>query len=232
MTSHGRSVPTSDRNPAWRTKNEAVYQILRARILNGDLTPGSEIDHEKLAVQLAVSSTPLREAIRRLQVELLLETGQHQKVRVARLTARELRELYAVRLTLEPLAAELCARNASAEEITRIQEIVSRRPVDGHDLQRINRELHTAIFRASDNEVLIRLLDQLWDRADRYRQILASKPTATQSTRHEHQEHEDLVAALAERNPERAAAAMRHHLVESIDEVGLLIDRMGPDNTD
>lgn len=226
-----QSIPGAGRSPVWRTKNEAAYQILRARILNGDLTPGSEIDHETLASQLSVSSTPLREAIRRLQVEMLLETGQHQKVRVARLTARELREIYTVRLNLEPLAAELCARNATAEQIAHIQEIVSSRPVDGHDLQRMNRELHTAIFRASDNEVLIRLLDQLWDHADRYRQVLAAKPTEAESTRHEHQEHEDLVAALAAREPERAAAAMRHHLLESIDEVGHLIDRMSPNQT-
>lgn len=219
----------SDRARTWRTKNEAAYQILRDRILSGDLLPGHEIDHESLAAQLEVSTTPLREAVRRLQTERLIESAQHQKVRVSRLTARELNELYAVRLNLEPMAAELCAQNAPSRQLSHIQEVVSRRPIDGDGLEDVNRELHTAIFRSSGNDVLIRLLDDLWDHADRYRRVLAARPMTAALAHLEHEAHQAVVAAIVEHDVEGAGRAMRSHLLQSIDEVAHLIDQMEPD---
>lgn len=196
--------------------------------MNGDLLPGHEIDHESLAAQLEVSTTPLREAVRRLQTERLIESAQHQKVRVSRLTAREFSELYAVRLNLEPMAAELCAQNASTKQLGQIQEIVSHRPIDAVGLEHVNRDLHTAIFRSSGNDLLIRLLDELWDHADRYRRVLVARPVTAAMAHSEHEAHQAVVAAIAAHDGKGAGSAMRHHLLQSIDEVAHLIDQLEP----
>src|ERR1700730_14446555 len=95
------------------TKAEAVYQELRRRILSSVILPGSMLSQEALAVQLGVSITPLREALRRLETEGLVKTLAHRTMTIPPLTRKEVRELYAVRLQLDPLAAKLAAENAS-----------------------------------------------------------------------------------------------------------------------
>lgn len=207
-------------HPIWRTKNEAVYLTLRKWILNGELTPGTELEPDVLSAKLQVSITPLREAMRRLQVERFLQTGEHQKVRVSPLTKRELSEIFVMRLNLEPFAAQLCAQHATDDEIATLREIVNREPHGGRELQEMNRRLHSAIYRASSNDLLIRTLDQLWDNAERYRTILETKPVFEDSSREEHHEHEVVVNAIAARDPALASQAMRRHLEESIHEVG------------
>ena len=98
------------------TKAKAVYVETRSRILKGMLAPGSAVNQEALAAELGVSITPLREALRRLEMEGLIRMEAHRTMIITPLTRQELHEMYAIRLELDPLAAGLAAANASESE--------------------------------------------------------------------------------------------------------------------
>ena len=196
------------------TKAEAVYLETRARILTGALSPGFQVNQEALAAGLGVSITPLREALRRLEMEGLVRLDAHRTVVIAPLTARELDELYAIRVELDALAAGLAATKARDAQLSHIGQLARRKAVKDPvaQLER-NRAFHRAIYGACENDTLIASLDQLWDRTDRYRFILVRQellggPASTQ-------DHFDIADAVAERDAERAAGLMRDHIVRS-----------------
>ena len=196
------------------TKAEAVYLETRARILTGTLLPGLQVNQEALAGSLGVSITPLREALRRLEMEGLARLEAHRSVIIAPLTGRELDELYVIRMELDALAAGLAAAKASGAQVSLIGEFARRKAVKDPlaQLER-NRTFHRAIYASCENAALIAYLDQLWDRTDRYRFILVKQellggPASTQ-------DHIDIADAVAAGNAERAAQLTRDHIARS-----------------
>ena len=111
------------------TKAEAVYLEIRARILTGALSPGLQINQEALAASLGVSITPLREALRRLEMEGLARLEAHRTVVIAPLIGRELDELYVIRMELDALAAGLAAAKASDTQVLLIGTLARRKAV-------------------------------------------------------------------------------------------------------
>jgi DNA-binding GntR family transcriptional regulator len=189
------------------TKAEAVYQELRGRILTSALLPGSMLSQEGLALQLGVSITPLREALRRLETEGLVKTLAHRTMTIPPLTRREVRELYAVRLQLDPLAAKLAAENATSEVIGEIVTLASV-AADKEPLT-ANRRFHRAIYTASKNLVLIELLEQLWNRTDRYRLLVLQDSALNAKAR---DEHIRIARAISVRESDRVAHLMYEHI--------------------
>jgi len=205
------------------TKAEAVYLETRARILTGALSPGLQVNQEALSASLGVSITPLREALRRLEMEGFARLEAHRTVVIAPLTGRELDELYVIRIELDALAAGLAAAKASATQVLLIGELARRKAVKDPlaQLER-NRWFHRAIYASCQNAALIAYLDQLWDRTDRYRFILVKQelldgPVSTQ-------EHIDIADAVAARDAERAALLTRNHIARSRTSIAKIID--------
>jgi len=197
-----------------RTKAEAVYQELSARILDGSMQPGSTVSQETLAAALGVSITPLREALRRLESDGLIILEAHRTLTVAPLSAREVRELYAVRLQLDPYAAGLAAELAPPVALDRIEALASR-PLKTTPRARLkaNREFHQAIYYASGNATLAEMLDRLWDRTDRYRMIVVQVGSEERKVEREHRE---IAAALRARDTVLSSRLMREHVAETL----------------
>lgn len=196
------------------TKAEAAYRELRQRILEGSLRPGSTINQERLAADLGLSITPLREALRRLEAEDLVALRAHKIVSVVPLTWQELHELWVTRKQLDPLAATLAADEATDQEIKTISALASppsTAALAGH--LGAHREFHLAIYAASHNKVLAGILDQLWARTDRYRVIVLRDREFNQSTGAEHLK---IASAIRERQGTAAADLMRHHVEEAL----------------
>ena len=105
------------------TKAKAVYVETRSRILKGTLAPGHAVNQEALAADLGVSITPLREALRRLEMEGLIRLEAHLTVVITPLTSQELNEIYVIRMELDPLAASLAAGNASESQLEVIRQL-------------------------------------------------------------------------------------------------------------
>lgn len=199
--------------PVILTKTDMAYWQVRQEILDGTLAPGTSLDQEALAVRLGLSTTPVREALRRLESERLVVGRAHRDTFVAELSPELLADTYAVRLNLDPMAVTLAASSADDETLKGIGELARVRPSDDPtDQLQQNRALHRAIYAACGNEVLIEILDLLWDRSDRYRMITIKEERDVDKLRSEHVAIADAVAA---RNGKLAAKLMTAHITES-----------------
>lgn len=198
------------------TKTDAAYQEIRHRILSGLLAPGSTIGQESLAADLGLSTTPVREALRRLEAAGWVSLAVHREARIAPLSHTELNELYAVRLSLDPMAAELACQAIDAERLERLDELLNEpEPPDLERRLKLNRELHRTIYTACGNQTLIDILDQLSDRSDRYRLVLLSESPVMVTTSHE--EHTAIVDAIRMRKKRVVGRLMRDHLLGSLE---------------
>jgi DNA-binding GntR family transcriptional regulator len=163
------------------TKSDYAYTRLREGVLSGELAPGTVLNQANLAKTIGISTTPLREALRRLKSEGLVELDAHRDARVTPLTAEEARDLLEVRRSLDPLAVGLAADRRTKEEIRRMRQAAVGLESLGSDPTVADlvahRAFHAALYAASHNDTLIATLDALWDKADRYRRVgLAAAP--------------------------------------------------------
>jgi DNA-binding GntR family transcriptional regulator len=193
----------------YQSKSSAVYLELRQRILSAALAPGTAINQEHLAADLGVSTTPLREALRRLESEGLVQLLAHREAIVAPLDAAELAAVYEVREQLDPLAAALAAERHTTAEGSAIRKATARTRRPGReDQMTVNRRYHASIYGACHNPVLIATLDALWDRSDRYRRAVGhmGAEAAIQD------EHIAIADAVLGRRAEESAELMRNHI--------------------
>jgi len=195
------------------TKAEAVYDEIRSRILRGILAPASPPNQDALAPELGVSVTPVREAMRRLEAEGLVQVHAHRTVVVSPLSLSELSEIYDVRLQLDPHAAAIATAKASEETLERIERM-ARTEVSSDPLEQatINRSFHRAIYVESGNGLLIEILDRLWERTDRYRIMLVSTEIDVKTVVREHLE---IVAAMRSRRSRQVAKLIRAHVMKA-----------------
>jgi DNA-binding FadR family transcriptional regulator len=122
--------------------------------------------------------------------------------------------MYAIRMELDPLASGLAAANASKSQLEMIHLLAGQETVSDPVLQlERNRGFHRAVYSSSQNGALIGLLDQLWDRTDRYRVILIREELVEGPT--SRQEHIDIAEAITARSVEDAARLMRAHIERS-----------------
>lgn len=214
------AAPAAQGASASLTKHEYAYVEVRRRILSGELEPGSVIPQAALAAELGVSTTPLREAIKRLSADGLIELAAHRDAHVAPVTRAEAEQLYEVRQQLDPFAAGLAAQRRSSRDLTRIADALARlEPItDSGDTEAMlaHREFHRAIYSACGNELLVDSLDRLWDKADRYRALVLTREPLSEADRDRiDSEHQAIVGAVIERDGERARRVMREHIAAS-----------------
>lgn len=215
----GGQVPS--RLPARpETKSDYAYRVLREQILDGTFASGATVPLREVAADYGMSTTPLREALRRLDAEGLVTLDNHKNARVAELRADEARDLLEMRRSLDPLAAGLAAERRSSEELRAIRaaaEHLAPLPVEATLEQLIaHRELHTAIYRASHNELLIATLDTLWDKADRYRMLALKEDRGDAARELKRQEHDRMVELIAARDASGVADLMLRHIDTSL----------------
>jgi DNA-binding GntR family transcriptional regulator len=200
--------PSLGNSITYSSKADAAYAAIRSRILNGNLVASETLNQEQLAGELGVSTTPLREALRRLESEGLVLVQPHRDVVVAPLDVDEMVSLYEVREVLDSLAAGLAAEHHDERDRNEM-EAASRQLRDPRiDPVDANRTFHAAIYRASHNEVLIGLLDRLWDKSDRYRRAISGIARDSDTV----QSHVDLLRTVLDGDADRAYQLMREHI--------------------
>jgi DNA-binding GntR family transcriptional regulator len=196
-----------------QTKVDAAYLLLRNEILQGTLAPSTSLDQEAIATRLGLSTTPVREALRRLESEKLVISRSHRDTIVAPVSLEVIENTYRVRVALDPLAVSLAAVNATDEQLAAIERMCTAPRYDDPvaDLHS-NRAMHRAVYAACGNSTLVEILDMLWDRSDRYRLIVLRAKSIAQSA---HREHQAIIRALLDRDAERSEALMREHIASS-----------------
>ncbi len=204
----------------YATKSDFAYTRVRELILSGDLGPGSVINQALLAKTIGISTTPLREALRRLMQQGLVELDAHRDARVTRLNAEEARDLLEVRRSLDPMAASLAAERRTKQDIAEMRsslEGLHALPSNPTVAQLIaHRRFHTAVYRASHNALLIEMLDGLWDTGDRYRRHALQVERSPEEQEMKANEHRLLFQAIQEGDAETAGDVMRAHIRTSL----------------
>ena len=199
---------------ARRSLHDEIAALVRDMIVRGELEPGARVPEQQLCARFGVSRTPLREALKVLGSEGLLTLLPHRGAIVAKVTPREIEELFPIMGALEALAGELACRRATAEEIAGIRDLHARMVErfaagDRSGYARLNEAIHEAIFAAAGNSELAHLYAQLMMRIHRVRFIARMSPARW---REAVEDHEAIVEALEARDGARLAAVLRAHV--------------------
>jgi DNA-binding GntR family transcriptional regulator len=214
-------VPDSPQVDAvFARKSDLAYTRVRALILSGDLEPGAVLPQAALARTIGMSTTPLREALRRLKQEGLVELDAHRDARVRPLDATEARDLLELRRNLEPLAAELAAQRRTDTDVAALEEALAQlEALPAHPTQaqlESHQRFHAAIHRASHNALLVEMLDGIWVKTDRYRRQALVGGRSDEERDARATEHRLLVEAVRDGDAATAAGLMRRHVDSSL----------------
>ncbi len=198
----------------YKPLREIVFTTMREAIINGDFKPGQRLMEVQLAEQMGVSRTPVREAIRKLELEGLVVMVPRKGAYVAGLSSEDVKEVLEIRAVLEGLAASLAAKNASAADIEQLQEIVEKFKVAAEEkdvvkLINFDSDFHDVMYRASKNKKLIQLISALREQVQRFRVAYFTKIRSTQTLI---EEHKDLVSSIVNNEPDRARAIAEKHI--------------------
>jgi DNA-binding GntR family transcriptional regulator len=204
------------------SRTQFVLDAIRHAILTGALSPGQALVEAELAAQFGVSKTPVREALKTLAGTGLVVMSQYKGVAVRRVDADMAREVYDVRLLLEPEAV----RRAVAREVPlqAAEEALDRadRAEDRAERALANREFHRALYLPCGNPLLTRVLDEVRDQAAL---VSAVAWAAQPSWEREAAEHREILRLALDGNADGAARALHDH-------IGSFIRRAFPEDTD
>ncbi len=197
-----------------RYLHDEVADRLRELILSGGLEPKSRVNELELCERFGTSRTPLREAIKILSSEGLVELLPNRGARVASLSAAEIDEMVQVVAALEAVAAELACLRAEEDEIDAIAEdtqtmLEAFQRQDEEAYFTLNRAIHEGIMAAARNGTLKAIYANLSSRIQRMRYTAHKTPDQWQRAMNEHQE---MVRLLRAREGEKLAAVMKAHI--------------------
>src|SRR5690606_10227999 len=199
---------------SYKPLRELVFDAIRQAIIDGTLEPGQRLMEAQLAEELGVSRTPVREAIRKLELGNFVVMIPRRGAYVADISLKDVSEVFEIRGALEALAAELAAERASEDELEQLERLlveigksIEKRDVEA--LVALDTEFHDVLYRASRNERLGQLLSQLREHIQRYRTETLSHPARMKVAL---EEHRQIVEALAARDAELASRLAAAHI--------------------
>ncbi|MFD2472660.1 GntR family transcriptional regulator [Amycolatopsis silviterrae] len=203
------------------TITEFVAQELRNRIVLGVLPPGAKVPVYELAAELEVSRVPLREAVRQLEAESLVENLPRRGTVVRELSVRDLRDAFEILQRIEPIAARRAAapENAGVVDamefwLRKMQELSDRKvPLVSPEMLEAHREFHFALFRAGGEGVLQTHLCILWNTCERY--VMSSLPDLDRQAAAA-AEHAELVRRIRAGDADGATEVLAAHLTASL----------------
>jgi DNA-binding GntR family transcriptional regulator len=197
---------------------DTVYARLRDAILRGEIEPGRELSQVQIAKALGVSRTPLREALRLLQREGLVEGKPNRRVRVAGFSVSDMEELYTLRITLEALAIRLTIPLATQEDIAALEGEMTQMAyfTERHDYDRYlvpHRAFHAGLVARSGTR-LVQQLKELSDHGERYRHLHTTK--ALHAWEDAQKEHRAILDAFIAGDADLAASRLAEHLAHTV----------------
>jgi DNA-binding GntR family transcriptional regulator len=208
---------TSLQRGDYKTIRELLFKHLRHLIISGQFEPGQKLVEEDLAARFKVSRTPVREAIRKLEIEGLVQYQPRRGVVVTGFSAEDIDEIYATREVLEGLAARLAAAHATegeVQELGRHLDQMNRAAAQG-DVER-SAQIHTRfnglLYRMGRNRRLLAMLTQLSEYIEHGKLVSLGRAGRAHEIR---AEHEAMFEAIARRDPDAAEQAARLHVANA-----------------
>lgn len=195
-----------------------VYDQILSAIVNGEIAPGERLIQEKIASQINISRTPVREALLRLEQEGILEISGRKGFSIRQISEDEVRQVYAVREAIEGYAARQVAEEKDPKQLAAIKKAIeAEREEDITDLQvdfRVNRTIHRTIVEQTGNPMLLEMFDRIWGRSVSLWLFAATRDDAGPL---EPIEHQALYKMLSTADPDTAQKAMIEHIREGLE---------------
>lgn len=211
-----------------RTLREQTYKAIKDLILKNELLPGHDIPIRKLAADLGISETPVREALVMLKQEGLVDYEPHRKPQIASITEDEVRELYEVRKLIEPYAVGLAIEAFSKSSVLKrkIEEVdgltekviqTSYEACDYNEYLDIDLKLNELFFQAMENKIFREVFTLVSSRSMRIRTFVeaTSKVRGSSLMRDITHEHRAIIQAMLREDPGEARKRVREHLANA-----------------
>ena len=209
---------------SYQPLREVVCETLREAIRSGVLKPGERLMEIQLADELGVSRTPVREAMRKLELERYVIMLPRRGTYVANISIRDINEVFEIRTTLDALASGLAAERITEEELEQLERLLVSigENIETRNMKKVvedDMEFHDILYKASRNQRLVGIISNLREQMTRFRSMSMSYPGRLKKTL---EEHSRLVEAIAQRDVELAQKLAVEHMENS--EQTLLID--------
>ena len=197
---------------------DQVFDRLESDILSGVYKRGEILTEMRLCEALGVSRTPVREAMKRLEQEHIIEDCG-KGMRVLSITAEDAACIYEIRSRVEGMAAAACARNISAEDLNAMRELVDLQAFyaergDSDHVKTLDSQFHEMIYRCSGSAVLFDTLTPLHKKVQKFRKAAVEKRSSAEESV---AEHRAVYAAIASRDEREAERVMTDHVASARD---------------
>jgi DNA-binding GntR family transcriptional regulator len=201
--------------PERKSLGQFVYENLKKAIVSGDFAPSSRVIESRLAEDLGISRTPVREAIHKLEREGLLRHSPSAGFFVAGLSRSDIEETFGIRSVLESYAARLATIKHRVEELAPLDEKVKKyqRCLDKgqmSELPKINTEFHDLLYGLSHSPRLIKMINDLRDQMYRFRQVLLQSETMARMS---NDDHRKMLESMRMRDEEGVERLVREHIL-------------------
>ena len=196
-----------------------VYNAIRDKILSGDYHETEELKENAIATELGVSRTPVREALRQLELEGLVSIIPNKGASVTGITKKDIHDIYMIRSSLEGLCAKWACENISDAQIEALEEILylsdfHARRSHFDQMVELDNKFHDLIYKASGSKILNHVLSDFHLYVERVRKITLSRPYRAEQSRNE---HAAIVEAIKKRDGSLAETLANKHMMSTIE---------------
>jgi len=203
----------------FETKSDFIYKSLKQKILKGVLDQGESITISKVAKEYEISAIPVREALKRLEMEGLVVIAPHKGATVTTFDAKKINEIVSIRAILEGYAARTAIDFIDETKMKQLKEMVYEmdalaKAEDDESFSNANKEFHRFIYKQSPFETLYDMIFNLWDGGNWGKSVFAFSPERMHESA---QEHLEILAAIEEKDGEKAEALTRKHKARNLD---------------
>jgi DNA-binding GntR family transcriptional regulator len=213
-----------------QTVTASVADVIRRRIIEGAYESGFQIRQEAVAAELGVSRIPVREALLQLEAEGLVAIQTHKGAMVSPLSPADAQDLFDARAALEPMVAGIAVRNATTEDVARVQRCLDRyrKALEDHvepeELSRLNWEFHRAICEPANRPRSMQILGMLHNSTDRYLRVQINQRGAASKAL---VDHEVLSNAFASKDEVALVENLTEHIRSAESAVVRALQRRG-----
>lgn len=191
-----------------------VFSRIQNDILNGVYQPGDSLTEKKLCEELGVSRTPVREALRQLELEELVQSTPNKGVIVTGVTPKDIEEIYIIRMMIEGLAARWATKHITPEEIQELKDALDLEEFytmkkDAEHILKVDSKFHDILFRASKSKPLMHMLRTFHHYVQRARNASFESPDRAKKVL---EEHKAILDAIVEGDADKAERVTKEHV--------------------
>ncbi|WP_026562406.1 GntR family transcriptional regulator [Metabacillus halosaccharovorans] len=204
--------------------NDQVYELLRHQISIGQISPGEKTTLRELADSFGVSTTPVREAVRRLQAENLLEV-EKRSVSIRKLSKEEVKQTFSIRKRLESLATEWAVPNIQRDHLKVLYAMLTEMDnpsISNSDWQELNRCFHLQIYKFANSQQLYQLIENVWNTVNPYMHLYTNEVSSFEESQTQHRK---LLSFIEEKNMEDLLNLLDKHLEETYQTILVALEK-------